>query len=334
MQRRTFITCLAGIAGAVAMPHVRRAGAQSPLVLRFGHYVDVKHPGHIAAQQFADRVKERTNGAVQVNIFPNNALGSPPEELEQCRLGAIDMVVPTQGQLDKYVKAFGACELPFVYRDYDHAHKVLDSDAMTGWLTPLAEQASFVILSNWEYGFRNLTTAKYPINSPDDVKGLKVRTPPEIQISASMEALGGIVTQIAFPELYLALSQGVVDAEENPIATIYFSKFYEVQKHLALTRHIYNNMIQTMSTRSWAKLSKDQQAIFREESKSAGNKMRQLIASQEDDQVKKLGELGMKVTRPDLAPFKAKMQPAYDKIGTFVGADNVKKVLDIVAKVG
>jgi TRAP-type C4-dicarboxylate transport system substrate-binding protein len=102
---------------------------------------------------------------------------------------------------------------------------VLDSDAVMGWLTPLAAQQGFVILANWEYGFRNLTTAKVPINSPDDVKGLKIRTPPEIQISVSMEALGGIVTQIAFPELYLALSQGVVDGEENPIATVYFSKF-------------------------------------------------------------------------------------------------------------
>ena len=334
MQRRTFITGLAGLAGAVTMPHVRRAGAQSPLVLRFAHYVDVQHPGHIAAEQFADRVKVRTKGAVQVNIFPNNALGSPPEELEQCRLGAIDMVVPTQGQLDKYVKAFGACELPFVYHDYDHAHKVLDSDAITSWLAPQAEKANFIILSNWEYGFRNMTTKGTPINKPDDVKGLKLRTPPEIQISATVEALGGIVTQIAFPELYLAMSQGVIEGEENPIATIFFGKYYEVQKNLALTKHIYNNMIQTMSTRSWAKLSKDQQAIFREESKSAGDKMRQLIVSQEDDQVKKLEGFGMKVTMPDLAPFKAKMQPAYDKIGTFVGADNVKKVLEIAAKVG
>ena len=103
MQRRTFITGLAGVAGAVAMPHVRQAGAQTPITLRLGHYSDVKHPAHIAAVQFADRVKERTNGAVQVNIFPNNALGSPPEILEQTKLGAIDMAVPTQGQLDKYV---------------------------------------------------------------------------------------------------------------------------------------------------------------------------------------------------------------------------------------
>jgi TRAP-type C4-dicarboxylate transport system substrate-binding protein len=149
-----------------------------------------------------------------------------------------------------------------------------------------------------------------------------------------MEALGGIVTQIAFPELYLALSQGVVDGEENPIATIYFSKFYEVQKHLALTKHIYNNMIHVVSARAWAKLSKDQQEIVREESKSAGTTMRKLVVGQEDDQVKKLTELGMQVTKPDLAPFKAKMASAYTKIGTYMGADNVAKFLEIVAKAG
>jgi TRAP-type transport system periplasmic protein len=334
MRRRTFMMGVAGVAGAVAMPHVRRAGAQSPLVLRFAHYANDSHPGNIAALQFAERVKARTNGAVQVNIFPNNALGSPPEQLEQTKLGAIDMVVPTQGQLDKYIKAFGACELPFVFRDYAHAYKVLDSDALMGWLSPLAEQQNLIILSNWEYGFRNLTNSKKPINSPDDVKGLKIRTPPEIQISASMKALGGIVTQIAFPELYLALSQGVVDGEENPISVILFNKYYEVQKHLALTKHIYNNMIHTMSARSYAKLSKDQQTIVREESKSAGDKMRQLIVSEEDEQIKKLGSIGMQITKPDPAPFKALMQPAYVEIGTFAGADNVKKFLDIVAKVG
>jgi TRAP-type transport system periplasmic protein len=334
MQRRSFIRALAGLVGGVAMPHVRRADAQNPLTMRFAHYGADDHPSNIAATQFAENVNKRTNGAIVVNIFPNNTLGSPPEQLEQTKLGAIDMSVPTQGALDKYIKAFGACELPFAFRDYDHAHKVLDSDAVMGWLSPLAEQQGFIILSNWEYGFRNLTNSRRPINRPDDVKGLRVRTPPEIQISASIEALGGVVTQIAFPELYLALSQGVVDGEENPIAVIFFNKYYEVQKHLALTKHIYNNMIHTMSARTYAKLSKEQQAIFREESTSAGNTMRRLIIGDEAEQLKKLGELGVQITNPDLAPFKENMQSAYAKISAFAGDDNVKKFLDIVAKSG
>ena len=333
MKRRTFLTGLAGTAGAVTIPYVRGARAQTPITLRFAHYAAENHPGHIAALQFAERVKTRSNGAIQVNVFPNNSLGSPPEQIEQTRLGVIDMSVPTQGALDKFEKAFGAVMLPFCFRDLDHAHRVLDGPAMD-WLAPLAEKQNIIILSNWEYGFRNLTNSKRPINVPDDVKGLKIRTPPEIQISASMEALGGVVTQIAFPELYLALSQGVVDGQENPVAVILFSKFYEVQPHLAMTKHIYNNMIHVISARSWAKLSPDQQTILREESTSAGGKMRQLIASEEEDQIKKLEGLGIKVTRPDLEPFKAKMAPAYQRIAAYAGEDNVKRFQEILAKMG
>jgi len=333
MKRRTFITGLAGLAGTAAMPHVRKAAAQSPLTLRFAHYAAESHPGQTAALQLAERVKARTNGAVQINVFPNNALGAPPEQLEQTKIGVIDMCVPTQGALDKYEKAFGAVMLPFAFPNLASAHRVLDGPAME-WLAPLAEKQGLIILANWEWGFRNLTNSKRAINSPDDVKGLKIRTPPEIQLSAAMEALGGVVTQIAFPELYLALSQGVVDGQENPIAVILHNKFYEVQKHLALTQHVYNCMIHVISARSWAKLSAEQQNILREESGAAGQKMRQLIASEEADQIKKLEQLGVTVTRPDLAAFKARMEPAYKKISAYSGEQNVKRLLDILAKTG
>ena len=110
------------------------------------------------------------------------------------------------------------------------------------WLAPVAEKQGFILLRNWDYGFRNVTNSLRPINASEDVKGLKLRTPPELQIQASMEALGAVVQAIAFPELYLALAQKVVDGQENPIAVIYYNKLYEVQKHLAITRHIYNNL--------------------------------------------------------------------------------------------
>jgi TRAP-type C4-dicarboxylate transport system substrate-binding protein len=147
-----------------------------------------------------------------------------------------------------------------------------------------------------------------------------------------MEALGGVVQAISFAELYLALAQKVVDAEENPIAVIYFNKYYEVQKHLAITRHVYNNMIHTISAITWKKLSPEQQTIFREESTSAGNLMRKLIADQEVEQIKKMESLGMAVTRPDLAPFRAKMEPAYKRVAAFAGEENVKKFREMVEK--
>ncbi len=192
--------------------------------MKFAHFAEETHPGNLAAKQFAAKVEERTRGQVKIAIYPANTLGSPPEQAEQLRLGAVDMGLPTQGQLDKYVKAFSAVMLPFVYENYEHAHRVLDGPSMD-WFSPLARKEGFILLSNWEYGFRNFTNNKRPILKPEDVKGLKIRTPPEIQLQAAMEALGGIVTKIAFPEVYMALSQGVVDAEENPIPVIYFNKF-------------------------------------------------------------------------------------------------------------
>lgn len=330
MDRRQILkTGIAGAAFTVAAPYVSLNAA--PLTMRFAHFSPEDHPANVAAKQFATRVEQRTNGAVKINIFPNNVLGGPPEQAQQIKLGTIDMGLPTQGQLDKYDKAFAAVMLPFIWDSPQHVYRVLDGPGMD-WLAPLAEKQGFILLRNWEYGFRNVTNSVRPINTPDDVKGLKLRTPPELQIQASLEAVGATVQAIAFPELYLALSQKVVDGQENPVAVIYFSKFYEVQKYMALTRHIYNNMIHTVSAASWKKLDAGQQTIFREESGAAGDLMRRLIVEQEEDQIKKIIAAGVPVTRPDLAPFRAKMGPALERIAAYAGADNVKKFHEMAEK--
>jgi TRAP-type transport system periplasmic protein len=328
MDRRSFLKTGIGAAGlTLSAPYVVRGAG--PLTLRWAHFAQEDHPANIAAKQFASRVEARSGGQIKINIFPNNVLGGPPEQAQQIKLGTIDMGLPTQGQLDKYDLAFAAVMLPFVFDDPAHVYRVLDGPAME-WLAPLAERQGFILLRNWEYGFRNVTNGVRPINAPDDVKGLKLRTPPELQIQASMEALGAVVQAIAFPELYLALSQKVVDGQENPIAVIYYNKFYEVQKHLAITRHIYNNMIHTVSAGTWKKLSPEQQAIFREESVTAGDLMRKLIGDEEADQIKKLDAAGVQVTRPNLAPFRARMEPAFKRIADHAGEANVKKFRDLV----
>jgi tripartite ATP-independent transporter DctP family solute receptor len=328
MDRRAFLKSGVGASGlTLAAPYFAHGAA--PMTLRWAHFAQEDHPANIAARQFASRVETRTDGAIKINIFPNNVLGGPPEQAQQIKLGTIDMGLPTQGQLDKYDIAFAAVMLPFVFDNPAHVYRALDGPAMA-WLAPLAEKQGFILLRNWEYGFRNVTNSVRAINAPEDVVGLKLRTPPELQIQASMEALGAIVQAIAFPELYLALSQKVVDGEENPIPVIFYNKFYEVQKHLAITRHIYNNMIHTVGAATWKKLSPEQQAIFREESATAGDLMRKLIGDDEAEQIKKLVAAGMAVTQPDLAPFRAKMEPAYKRIAAYAGEDNVKKFRDMV----
>lgn len=300
------------------------------LELKFGHYAAETHPGHTASMMFAEAVEKRTNGEVTVKVYPNNALGAPPEVLEQNVLGVIDMSLPTQGALDKYAKAFAVVMLPFMYDDYDHAYRVLDGPFME-WVAPTLEKENLVFLSNWEWGFRNVTNTVRPVNTPEDMKGLKIRVPPEIQLQAAMEACGAIVTKIDFPELYMALKQGVVDGEENPLAVIYHNKLYEVQKYLSLTRHVYNSMVHVMSKKTWDKLTPEQQQIIKEESKKAGDFFRKAIQDEEADLIKKLKEQGMEVIeKPDIAAFRAAMGPAYERISEYAGKENVEKFMKMV----
>ncbi len=319
------IAALAFLAVVGGMP----AGADAATTLRLAHFAAETHPGHIAAKQFKERVELRTKGEVSVELYPNNQLGSPPEQLEQTKLGVVDMSLPTQGALDKYEKAFATVMTPFAFRDYAHAHAVLDGPFMT-WVAPKLEAQGLILLSNWEYGFRNVTNSKRPINTPEDMRGLKLRTPPELQIVAALEAAGASTTQIAFPELPAALNQGVVDGQENPIGVIFHFKMNEMQAHLALTQHVYNSMVHVISKASWGRLSPEQQTVLREESKAASELMRKLVLEQETQEIAAMAAKGMKVTRPDLVAFKAKMDPAIERVGAYAGKENMATFLKML----
>ena len=316
------------VIGLVALFSLGTAG-EAKMVLKLGHYANAEHAGNQAAKMFAEGVAKRTNGEIEVEIYPNNELGNPPEVLEQSVLGVIDMSLPTQGQLAKYSKKFGCVMLPFAYEGYDHAYRVLDGPFIQ-WAQKDLEDAGLVFLANWEWGFRNLTNSVRPVNTPDDVKGLKIRTPPELSNQSAMEALGATVQTIQFSELPMALKQGVVDGQENPVSVIYAFKIYETQKYLAMTGHTYNSMVHVMSKKTWDKLTPAQRQVVKEESKKAGDFMRQTLRDAETDQLVKLEKLGMAVTYPDVAAFKAKMGPAYKRMETSVGADNLKYFLKIV----
>jgi tripartite ATP-independent transporter DctP family solute receptor len=297
--------------------------------MKLGHFAADAHPGNLAAKMFADGVEKRTNGQIKITIYPNNALGSPPEVLEQNILGAVDMSLPTQGQLGKYSKKFNCVMLPFMYDSYAHADKVLDGKFIA-WAAPDLEPAGLVFLSNWEWGFRNLTNSKRAVKTPEDVKGLKVRTPPELPTQAAMEALGAVVATINFNELQMALKQGVVDGQENPVAVIHSNKLYETQKYLTMTGHNYNTMVHVISKKVWDKLSAEQRKIVQEESRKAGAYMRGAVRDAEASQIKELQTQGMEVVYPDKSRFKSMMQPAYDRMKAIAGEENITAFIKIV----
>jgi tripartite ATP-independent transporter DctP family solute receptor len=304
--------------------------AQAQVIqMKLGHFAADSHPGNAASKMFADAVEKRTEGKIKITIYPNNALGSPPEVLEQNILGAVDMSLPTQGQLGKYSKKFNCVMLPFLFENYAHADRVLDGPFIQ-WAAPDLDKAGLVFLSNWEWGFRNLTNSKRPVNKPEDVKGLKIRTPPELPTQAAMEALGAVVATISFSELQMALKQGVVDGQENPIAVIYANKIYETQKYLTLTGHNYNTMVHVISRKVWDKLTPDQQKIVKEESVKAGNSMRKAVRDGEAREVAELKKLGVEVVTPDKAPFKKLMGQAYDRMKPIADEENIAAFVKMV----
>jgi TRAP-type transport system periplasmic protein len=305
-------------------------GADKVIQMKFAHYAAESHEGQAAAIMFAKAVEQRTNGQIKITIYPNNALGQPPEVLEQNILGAIDMSAPSQGQLGKYSQKFNCVMLPFAFNDYAQVDKVIDSKEFIDWVTPDLDKAGLVFLANWEWGFRNLTNSKHPVVEPGDAKGLKIRTPPELPTQAAMEAIGAIVATISFGELPMALSQGVVDGQENPIAVIYANKLYETQKFLTLTGHNYGSMVHVISKKVWNKLTKEQQIIIKEESVKAGNWMRKTLRDNEAKQIEELKKFGVAVVVPDKAKFKALMGPAYEKLKTVCGESNIKTFLKMI----
>jgi tripartite ATP-independent transporter DctP family solute receptor len=308
---------------------VSLAQAQA-IELKLGHFASEAHPGSRAGRMFAEGVAKRTEGQVRVTLYPDNVLGSPPEVLKQSMRGDLDMALPSQGQLGLHLKKFNCVMLPFIFENHAHADKVIDGP-FTAWAAPDLEKIGLVFLANWEWGFRNLTNSKRPVNAPVDVRGLVVRTPPGLPYRAAMEALGAIVAAVDFNDLHKALKEGVVDAEENPVAVIFSNRIYEFHKHLAMTGHNYNSMVHVINKKVWDKLSAGQQTILREESLKAGLWMRQAVREAEAEQLDKMRAAGVQVTYPDRERFKALMKPAYDRMNTLAGEENIREFARMAA---
>jgi tripartite ATP-independent transporter DctP family solute receptor len=273
---------------------------------------------------FAEGVENRTKGRIKIALYPDNTMGSPPAVLEKTIQGSVDMALPTQGQLGLHIKRFNCVMLPFIFESYAQADKVLDGP-FTAWAAPDLERIGLVFLANWEWGFRNLTNSKRPVITPGDVRGLVVRTPPELPIRVAMEALGAVVATVDFNDLQKALREGVIDAEENPLAVIYANRIFDIHKHMAMTGHTYNSMVHVINKETWGKLTSEQQNILREESVAAGTWMRKAVRNAENEQIEQMRQAGVQVTYPDRASFKALMGSVYNRMKAAAGEENIKE---------
>jgi TRAP-type transport system periplasmic protein len=305
--------------------------AADPIELKFGHYNNETHPMHLAAVAFADGVAARTNGAVKVTIFSNSKLGSSQEMVEQTTLGALDLVVPTDSAIAKYANKFNLVGAPFAFKDYAATDRFYAGDFLK-WVNPDLEKAGLKYLARWEFGFRTYTNSKRQINKPEDFKGLKIRTPPDFVNQETVKALGGMAQTIAFTELPMALKQGVVDGQENPIATIYANKMWETQKYLTMLNYTYQSTYLLMNKAKFDKLTAAQQQILVDEAKKAGLLNQKLVRDSEASQIEELKKNGMEVGYPDTVPFKAMVQPVYDALKAQVGEASYKTFMGYLDK--
>lgn len=304
-------------------------GAQiAPLTIKFAHAGSSTHPYAVGANKFKDLVEQKSSGAIKVEIYGDAQLGSEREEVESLRIGTLHMTsVAAEGALPNWVPELQVFGLPFIIRDREHAYKVLGGPIGLDFAKKLEAQ-DLKHLAWWELGFRNVTTKNNPVKSPADMKGLKMRVQESKVWIEFMKSLGAIPTPIPFGELYSALQQGVVDGQENPLATIVAQKFYEVQKHVALTGHTYTSLPVMASLTWWNGLKPEQQKIIAEAALESQEYQRKTIAGQEADGIKFLKEKGVTVSEVDKAAFAEATKEVSKAIADKVPAELVQKIRD------
>ena len=291
-------------AGAVAagLPHAKPARAAT--VLRWSTVVPNSHPEAVMMNAVAADVRAATGGAVDIQVFPAGQLGSSHDTIEAVSSGALQMVIDGPAACGQFLPVLSVLEAPYLWRDVAHVQKALASPLIPELSDRLLKARGMRILGGTYYGTRHLTTGSRPVASVGDMKGFKLRIPEVETYRTMVLAWGARPTPLNLGELYLALSQGAVDGQENPLPTINSSKFYEVQKHLVLTGHIINPRLILVNQDAWAKLdTKAHEAIQAALAKQV-SLHDAAVVKQERDLLDVLKKAGMQVTEPDVESFR------------------------------
>ena len=302
------------------------AGAAAQTTMRISISVAQNSHQGIAIDTFAKEVEKRTQGRYKVQTFYNGALGGERESIEAVQLGTQELAFSSSGPVPNFVPETKILDVPFLFRDKAHARAVLDGPIGDELLKKF-EPKGFKALAWAENGFRHMTNSKRSVNSPDDLKGLKMRTMENPVHIAAYKAFGIITTPMAFPEVFTALQQGTVDGQENPLPVIMSAKFSQVQKHLSLTGHVYSPCIFVMNKGSFDKLSAADKTAFLDAAKVAAKANRDRVDQDDANGVKELRAQGMTVIEDlDKAKFVAQLAPVNAEFEKQFGKANLDKI--------
>jgi len=306
-----FILVLAGyVVSSTSIPAF--AANSKHIILKFGHGSPPGQARDKGAHMFAQLVEKKTNGKIEVEVYPSASLGSDEEVLEQLQMGVTAFGAPGVGTIADLDPKLNVIEMPFLFDSWEQAWALLDGPVGKELIKDLPKKG-IRVLAFWENGFRHITNSKRPIEKPSDLKGIKIRVPNWEMSIATFEALPSSVTPMAWPELFLALQQGVVDAQENPLTIVWGAKFYEVQKYLSLIGHQYSPLPLIISEKIWKKLSPEYRKAIQEAAYEARDYQRQLVVQNENTLLIKLLKKGMIANWPDKGPFKEVVEPVYRK---------------------
>lgn len=291
---------------------VASPAAWAQQVLRLAHNAAPGNPKAEASLKFAELVAKKTDGRVKIEVGGSAQYGDDVEALTSMRLGTLAFSANSQGTTSGVVPEYAVLGLPFLFQSLPQAWKVLDGPVAKK-LDEASKTKGLVLLAMWDNGIRHVSNNVRPITKPEDLAGIKIRTPPDPITVDIFKALGANPMPLAFSELYIALQQGVVDGQENPLMNIYSSKLFEVQKYISLTGHKYESTPLLASKIVFDTLSKADQKAVLEAAAEAGKLNREMSAKADKELQAKMEDAGVKFNTVDPAPFIAKTQSVYDK---------------------
>jgi tripartite ATP-independent transporter DctP family solute receptor len=312
------------VAGALTLGLVSVAQAQ--IIMRNSISIaQNSHQGN-GVDVLAQEVEKGTNGRIIIKNFFSGSLGGERESIESVQLGTQELAGTSTGPIPNFVPAVKILDIPFLFRDKAHARAVLDGPIGQALLKEF-DSKGFKALAWTENGVRHMTNNKRPINLPDDLRGLKMRTMENPVHVAAYKGFGIITTPMAFPEVFTALQQGVVDGQENPLSVIMAAKFEQVQKYMTLTAHVYSPAILLMNKAAFDKLSAADQKVFLDGAKMAATAMRARVDKDDASGVAELRAKGMNIIETyDKAAFVAKLAPVFTQFEKEFGKDKIDAI--------
>lgn len=301
-----------------------------------GTSVPDTHPYALGMNKIGELVSEKTNGAVTLDVFNNSQLGSERDLIEGLQLGSIQMTCTSSAPLAGFTDAFLVFDLPFLFESSEQARAVMDSEIGMEILHSVEDQG-LKGLAWFENGFRNVTNNVRPITVPDDLKGIKIRTMENQMHMAAFQIMGADPTPMAMGDVFTALQQGTIDAEENPVPIIATNKFQEVQKYISMTGHLFSPTPVFIAKDYFDALPAEYQTAVQEAATEAAPYQREQIDEQNVSGLEELTNDGMEANEPEKAPFQEATAPLYDEYikegAGMVSPDIYQKVLDVMATV-